>query len=320
MNAITHTIRSTHHALLGAAVFASLATVAVTAQDSPAPAKPTMPEHASQQEPTGTYTSTSRILGAKIKLSPDAEAKAAAARKGEKADPPTATATEWLIDAHDGAVKYAVVSIGGFLGMGDKTVLVPVGDLRWNQATEQFQLDWTQQQLEARTPFDLSKASTTGLDSAAKAAVAMSPGGERAQAGTVEAASKVGKVAGTQFLTANSRLCKATELAALPVHTGTEEFGKVQDLIIDRGQHRVVLAVVRHGSTLGMGGTSYLVPFTTLTPCTKSGDEGRDPALFCAATLTTEQLSKGVVYEQPKNGVIDPAVAKQALAKAASRE
>ncbi len=324
MNPTTHSIRSTHQVLLGAIAFATMATVAATAQDASESAKTGTPTHVlRQQEPTGTYTSTGRILGAKIKLSPDAEAKAAAARKGEKAEPPTATATEWLIDVHDGTLQYAVVSIGGFLGMGDKTMLVPAGDLQWNQATEQFQLDWTPQQLEARTPFDLSKASETGLDGAAKAAISASKGGEPATkdgVGTADASTKTSTIVGTQFLTVTNRLCKASDLSALPVRSSNEEFGKVADLIIDRGQRRVVLAVVNHGTTLGMGGTSYLVPFAKLTPCAKSGEAVGNPTLLLAATTTTDQLSKSVVYEQPKNGVVDPAAAKQALSKTTARD
>lgn len=318
LNPTTLSIRSTHHVLLGAIVFATIATVAATAQDTSDTTKNSTPVHVlRQQEPTGTYTSTDRIIGAKIKLVADADAKAAAARKGEKAELPTATATEWLIDVHDGAVHYAVVSIGGFLGMGDKTVLVPVRDLNWNQATEQFQLDWTLQQLEARTPFDLNKACASGLDGAAL--VAGQPA-EKDAVVVAEASTKPSKVAGTQHMLATNRLCKASTMSALPVHSSSEEFGKVSDLIVDRGQHRVVLVVVNHGSTMGMGGTQYLVPFAKLTPCAKSGEAGRDPSMLCAATTTTDELSKSVVYLLPKNGVVDPAAAKQALSKSNVRD
>jgi len=322
MNAYTYTLHATQRALLAAATIASLATIGLTAQDPQAGSKPvTKPgQNQAQDAASGSYTSTDHIVGAKVTLSADAEALREAAREGEKAERPTAKATEWLIDGHDGSVRYAVVSLGGFLGIGDKVVLVPAGDLRWNQSAQEFQLDWTAEQLKTRTPFDLAKACEQGLDASCMAAAATAPQDAdmpRADKDVAEATAKRSAALATANLVLpKSRLCKASELSALPVHAGSEEFGKVSDLIIDRGQRRVVLAVVDHGTTLGMGGTSYLVPFDRLSPCTKSGADANQPTMLCAATSTKDELRKCVVYEQPKDGVVDPAAAKQALSKA----
>jgi hypothetical protein len=311
MNACTYTFRATHRALLSTAVIASLATIAVTAQE-PQPGMASSP-----------YTSTDQLVGAKLQLSPDAEALREAAREGEKAEGPTATATDWLVDGNDGSVQYAVVSLGGFLGIGDKTVLIPAGDLKWNQSAAKFQLDWTADQLKARTPFDLGKACEAGLDASCKAAASTAKGADmpRTDKGSTEASGKRNAaLQNAQFTAPTDRLCKASALSALPVHAGSEQFGKVSDLIVDRRQHRVVLAVVDHGTTLGMGGTSYLVPYTKLTPCVKSGDQANEPTMLCAATSTKDELTKCVVYEQPKVGVVDPAAAKKALEMAGRHE
>lgn len=310
MNASTHPI----HSLLRAAAVASIASLAVLAQEPKD--RGTMPDRTQDHTMAPAYTSTDRLVGAKVALAPSAEEKVEADRKGEKPDAPTGTAIEWLVDAHDGAVQYAVISTGGLLGIGDRTVLVPASDLRWNQAKEQFQLHMTPQQLEARTPFDLDKACETGLDAAAKTA----GGPLKNERGTTEASAKpVGKVQDTSFVAANCRLCKASELSTLPVHAGNDEFGKVSDLIVDRGQHQIVLAVVDHGTTLGMGGTAYLVPFDKLTPCSKNGDAG-ELDLLCVPGSTKEELKKSVVYEKPQDGVVDPSAAKQALASATRRQ
>lgn len=353
---MNHTpLRLARDASLGILTIACLASLA-RAQEPPPGAKPDRDATTAPRAVMGReYTSVDQLVGATVTLSPSIEARREAAREGEAADRPSATASEWLVDCNDGAVKYAVVSVGGFLGIGDKTVLVPAGDLRWDAAKESFELGWTKEQLEQRTPFDLDAAMKAGIDDAAKRAAPPTGGmhgetgrpddrtgegrpGEgmdgrkdeddvhardaagKAEGRVADASARPGsKIVGTEFVRSACRLCKASELAALPVHAGGETFGSVDDLIVDRNRHTVVLAVVDHGATLGVGGTARLVPFDRLTPCAK-GDSTNELAALCAVDATKDELARSVVYEPKGDSVIDKAAIERALSMAGEQK
>src|SRR5579885_3668021 len=61
---------------------------------------------------------------------------------------------EIMIDLESGAVAYAVVSFGGFLGMGDKLFAVPWSALELNADEHEFILDVDKQTLENAPGFD----------------------------------------------------------------------------------------------------------------------------------------------------------------------
>ena len=54
---------------------------------------------------------------------------------------------------NDNKIEYAIVSVGGFLGVGDKLVAVPFKNLRVNHNEEKIILDATKQQLEQANEF-----------------------------------------------------------------------------------------------------------------------------------------------------------------------
>jgi sporulation protein YlmC with PRC-barrel domain len=57
-----------------------------------------------------------------------------------------------LILDKEGRIERVVVSVGGFLGVGDKQVAVPIGEVRWG-AEERLTLDMTRDQLAAHPRF-----------------------------------------------------------------------------------------------------------------------------------------------------------------------
>ena len=61
---------------------------------------------------------------------------------------------EIMLDVHDGSIAYAVVSFGGFLGMGDKLFAVPWKALTLVQDEEYFLLDVDKTVLEDAPGFD----------------------------------------------------------------------------------------------------------------------------------------------------------------------
>lgn len=265
------------------------------------------------------YCSISKLVGAKVRMDAGAEARREAAKDGEAAKKPTGKIDEVLVDLRDGSLDYAVISFGGFVGIGDKTVAVPCSSLTWNQEQERFELAATEDRLKALPSFDLGKARKAGLDNAcadlhqhwipeegaseelkrwhreAKEASAVKPGEAKV-------------LDGTAFYVIPARLVAATEIDDFPVYTSKEKFGKVNDLLVDRGSHAISLAVVKRGGALGIGGTEYLVPFRALNFCT-SGEE----RVLCVNCDTTK-LETAIVYEKPKNGIVEADAARRALA------
>jgi sporulation protein YlmC with PRC-barrel domain/gas vesicle protein len=112
------------------------------------------------------YCSLSKLIGATVRMHPGAEARREAEKDGETAKKPEGKIQDVIVDCHDGSLQYAVVSWGGFIGIGDKTVAVPVSALTWIPAHERFELAASEDRLRALPAFDLSQARKTGLDAA----------------------------------------------------------------------------------------------------------------------------------------------------------
>jgi sporulation protein YlmC with PRC-barrel domain len=64
------------------------------------------------------------------------------------------TIEEIMLDVTTGRVAYAVLSFGGFLGIGDKLFAIPWEALELNEAEHEFLLDVDRQQLESAPGFD----------------------------------------------------------------------------------------------------------------------------------------------------------------------
>ncbi|SOD22404.1 PRC-barrel domain-containing protein [Nitrosomonas ureae] len=61
---------------------------------------------------------------------------------------------EIMLDMNTGEVSYAVLSFGGFLGMGDKLFAVPWSALKLDTANKRFTLDANKEKLESAPGFD----------------------------------------------------------------------------------------------------------------------------------------------------------------------
>ena len=62
---------------------------------------------------------------------------------------------EVVIDPRSGKVAYAVVSFGGFLGMGEKLFAVPFTAFEYNVAKNQYMLDISKDRLQTAPGFDV---------------------------------------------------------------------------------------------------------------------------------------------------------------------
>lgn len=61
---------------------------------------------------------------------------------------------EIMLDADDNRIAYAVLSFGGFLGIGDKLFAVPWGALKLDADNKRFVLDASKERLERAPGFD----------------------------------------------------------------------------------------------------------------------------------------------------------------------
>ena len=61
---------------------------------------------------------------------------------------------EVMLDVHDDRIAYAVMSFGGFLGLGDKLFAVPWAALKLDAENHQFILDESKERLQNAPGFD----------------------------------------------------------------------------------------------------------------------------------------------------------------------
>jgi len=64
---------------------------------------------------------------------------------------------EIVIDPRSGKVAYAVVSFGGFLGMGEKLFAIPFGAFEFNVTKNEYVLKVTKERLKEAPGFDSDK-------------------------------------------------------------------------------------------------------------------------------------------------------------------
>ncbi len=64
------------------------------------------------------------------------------------------TIKEFMIDMNSGTIKYAVLSFGGFLGMGDRLFAVPWQALKLDTEHKRFTLNASKEQLKNAPGFD----------------------------------------------------------------------------------------------------------------------------------------------------------------------
>jgi sporulation protein YlmC with PRC-barrel domain len=116
---------------------------------SVSPSAPSTPSVSSNQPDTltslpGVLLSTETLLGSEVK-SPQGQ------NVGEL--------KQLMIDPRIGRVMYAVVSMGGFLGMGEKTVVVPWHAIEVARNGKSLVLNLSQQMLQQALPYEKGKES-----------------------------------------------------------------------------------------------------------------------------------------------------------------
>lgn len=298
-------------ALIGGSAFAQVAT-----DEAANPAAP------------ASYADLESLIGATVHLEPSADERREAAEEGERPDRPKGEVDDLLLDTESGKLSWAVISFGGFLGVGDRTVAVPCSALRWNSAQEAFRLDATEEQLKALPQYDLDAARERGLDHSIDVVETswvsvrkLDAKDDAAEKEAKEAAAQREKrergepdrpitITGKAYAFYPHRLVTASKLDDYEVHGRDGKFGSISQVLVDCSKQKVDLVVVDRGGVANLGETSYLVPYAALQLC-QCTEEADDLAFFIDRPVS--ELEHSVRYEKPDRGVVDPAAARDAL-------
>lgn len=108
---------------------------------------------------TGEYAAPSIIPAAiEVRPGPSPALMSAGTLTGDevvnRSDEALGTVKEIMLDMHSGRVSYAVLSFGGFLGMGDKLFAVPWNALKLDPANKRFVLNVEKDRLDSVPGFD----------------------------------------------------------------------------------------------------------------------------------------------------------------------
>ena len=155
---------------------------------------------------------------------------------------------------HDFQVAYAVISFGGFLGIGEKWFAVPLGAMTLPADAKHFVMDIDKSRLKNATGFDKE---------------------HWPKMADLSWATEVHKFYGKRpyWEEQNNdaspetplRIVKASELKGRSVENDRgEKIGEIQNLAIDPDAGRVVYVVLSFGGLLGMGDKYFAVPPSVL--------------------------------------------------------
>ena len=180
---------------------------------------------------------------------------------------------ELVLDPSSGSIEYAVVSFGGFLGMGEKLFAVPFSMLRAPEVPEgdklaHFTMNVDKARLEKAPGFDKNNwpdvnAATWSDEIDKYYGVTRNRMGDDINAPKTD---KDNKDAG-KAIDQNKKfhLVKASDvLGATIENRNNDNVGEVKELVLDPGRSKAVYFVLKAGGFLGMGEKLFAVPWTAL--------------------------------------------------------
>lgn len=263
------------------------------------------------------YCTLDKLTGAKVRFGSPAASSAQHDKEMSKdSERGEGEVADVLIGTEDGRMRWAVLSCGGMLGMGEKHVAVPFDALRWTGGEEDgwFELHATEEQLEGQPEFDLEKAREQGLDRVLATATTSwkAAGYARDASGERPGTQPVPATAGKQVAMTPASFVAGSELDDLDVRTAdsNDDFGGVSRTIVKPDSGCVEFVVVKHGGTLGIGGDEILVPFRAVKVRELLEDDD-EPRVVLALNKPKAQLERAVPYEEPDEGVLDEATAQR---------
>jgi sporulation protein YlmC with PRC-barrel domain len=160
---------------------------------------------------------------------------------------------EMMIDPDNGKIAYAVLSFGGFLGIGNKLFAIPWEVLESSRGDYILRIE--KSVLEKMEGFDKEEWSLT-RDELAKvyAHFEIQPYWE----------TKMGIVEETQDMDNEIFLSTTTIKGSQVINVKKEHLGKIEELMIDVGMGRIAYEVLSFGGFLGIGNKLFAIPWEAL--------------------------------------------------------
>ncbi|NOT01834.1 MAG: PRC-barrel domain-containing protein [Phycisphaerales bacterium] len=153
------------------------------------------------------------------------------------------------VDGERGRVAYAVLSFGGFMGMGDKWFAIPTGALTLPDDCKHFVLAVEKNNLKNAPGFEKDRWPSMGettWGTGIHEFYGLQPYWLSEGEGTTPT---------------DLRIQKASEIIGRPVHNDRgEALGEIKDLVIDPDRNRIAYVVMTFGGFLGMGDKLFAIP------------------------------------------------------------
>ncbi|WP_269849981.1 PRC-barrel domain-containing protein [Methanosarcina horonobensis] len=178
---------------------------------------------------------------------------------------------ELMIDLRDGRVGYAVLSFGGFLGMGDKLFAIPWKALQLRLHDHEFLLDVPKETLENAEGFDKDNWPLTTREELSRtySYYGYQPYWQTEVTGQTGVPGETRTERAARMERTSSRenpdfLSAGTITGDKVVNRAGNDVGKIEELMIDLQDGKVAYAVVSHGGFLGIGNKLFAVPWQAL--------------------------------------------------------
>jgi len=206
--------------------------------------------------------------------------------------------SDLVIDAKDGTIRYAAVTYGGLLGIGNKMYAVPFQAFECRHDPDDrdeyvLVLDVTEKQLEGDQGFDedhwpnfADPTFTEGINKRYKV---------RRDQRRADADQDRDRVARTDRRMAGS-VIRASQMHGLNIQNSQgKSVGEIQELVIDANHGRVNYAAVSYGGFLGFGDKLFAVPFEAFR-CQQNPDDKDEHIVVL--NVTQEQLEGAKGFDQ----------------------
>ena len=181
-----------------------------------------------------------------------------------------------MIDQETGMIAYAVVSFGGFLGMGNKKFAIPWEAISKGQEGHGFTLNINREILEKSEGFEMDKLPSTREQlSNTYAYYGNKPYWETGKSSNMPIILPASTIKGE----------KVTNMDG-------EDLGKIEDIMIDQEKGMIAYVVISFGGFLGMGNKKFAIPWEAIS----QGQSGRGFTL----KINKEILEKSEGFEMDK--------------------
>jgi len=191
-----------------------------------------------------------------------------------------------VLDPNDGTIEYAVLSSGGFLGIGDKLFTVPFSLLKAPEVKEHsdlafFTLDVDKAKLENSPRFPKDKWPNVDEPTWRSEIDTYYGTHGRISAKTLDSA--------TSF-----HLIRASDALGKDVHNpNNDNLGDVKEIVVDPSRARVTYFVLSSGGFLGLGDKLFAIPWEELHVNRKDKDK-----LALVLDIDKARLEKSPEYKE----------------------